>query len=163
MTELQVMKRLSELAKEQKELLIALDDHRANKKIACASCGNLSKIRNIDLIDVESYTEPYSCTGGDYWSHDEYNYICCFCNVRNRFLSNLYYKIKYSSRQYHNVDTYFFSKYRPLFKSCKVEAEPRHSIFTTRQKFVNNYYVEDNLAKFIGKAEVENLKSHFGQ
>lgn len=38
-------------------------------------------------MDKEYYVQPYSCTGGDYWDHAEYAFVCSKCGVINRLLT----------------------------------------------------------------------------
>lgn len=147
---------------EAKRLLASLIKRKngqlASKTIKCASCGTATKIKDIDLISVESYTEPHGCTGGDYWSHSEYNYVCPHCSIRNRFLfSDTYYKIKWSERANHNPELYFFREYRRLFKSVTSQQEKVRNF-----RFVNNYYIEKNLKRFIGNDKVKELEKYHG-
>jgi len=47
--------------------------------IKCDYCGKQNKIGNTILIQTHWYTEPYSCTAGDYWSKGECLFECNKC------------------------------------------------------------------------------------
>jgi len=125
------------------------------KTIKCASCNKSARIRDITLIDVQGYESPHGCTGGDYWYHSEYNYVCSNCNTRNRLLFSTQ-KIKYEHRKYHSPERYFFNQYQPLFKSTITDDS------RTRHSFVNNYFVDKNLMRFIGNDSMKQLEKYYG-
>lgn len=77
---------------------------RSQRKLTCPRCHKGTQIKNIDLYDRQYYVSPYSCTGGDYWTHDEYGYVCPKC--------------KTYIRVHHYCDDYaFVEKYKWNFKS----------------------------------------------
>lgn len=138
-----------------KNLVERREKQLSTKVIKCASCEKSNKIKDIELVGVETYVQPYSCTGGDYWQHSEYNYICPHCQVRNRFLFNDYYNINYQHRQQHNLGNYFFTEYRDRFKSFKRKADNEMS-----NQFVNNYYIEKNIDKFLTEKRIKELDKY---
>lgn len=123
--------------------------YKSLKIIKCAKCNKNTRIKDIDLIDVMAYCEPYSCTGGDYWYHSEYNYICSHCDTKNRIMFDSFYNIEWSKRDHYdaNPEKIFFYKnrYYELFKSIKTEDRTHHL------PSVCNYFIEKNLKKFIDK------------
>jgi glutaredoxin len=129
---------------------------RSSKTIKCAACDKATKIKDIDLISVNAYTQPSGCMDGDYWSHDEYNYVCPHCQMRNRFLFSGNFKIKWTERGNHSPELYFFREYYRLFKSKTEEYQHGRSY-----RFVNNYYVEKNLKRFIGDDKVKELERYY--
>lgn len=143
-----VRRKLESLVKRKKSSM-------ATKTITCGHCKEKSKIKDIDLIDVQAYESPHGCTGGDYWYHSEYNYICPHCNVRNRFLFSSNYKIKYEHRKYHSPENYIFNRYRELFKSVTEDSSNRN------YNFVNNYYFDKNLTKFLDEDSIKQLEKYY--
>ena len=79
---------------------------RGQRKLTCPHCHKGTQIRHIDLNDRQRYVHPYSCTGGDYWTHDEYGYTCPKCKTYIRV------------HMYCN-DYAFVEAYKRNFKSCR--------------------------------------------
>lgn len=52
--------------------------------LGCKSCGTDVAISTLTLYDVQAYAEPYGCTGGDYWFHQEYQWVCPDCQKNHR-------------------------------------------------------------------------------
>lgn len=68
-------------------------------------CQRLSKIIKVDYVQTHWYTEPYSCTGGDYWNLGEGRFICPKCGAVNRLYERpLVERMKQSFKQI--VDQY---------------------------------------------------------
>jgi hypothetical protein len=80
--EIKAAKKVLENVKKAKE------KQRAKTKIKCGKCGSSHRIKDLDLVQTHWYTEPYGCTGGDYWSEGECQVICPDCNTRNRLNFN---------------------------------------------------------------------------
>jgi hypothetical protein len=47
-------------------------------------CGAQFPVETLEYIQTHWYTSPYSCTGGDYWSQGEGQFICPKCGSLNR-------------------------------------------------------------------------------
>jgi hypothetical protein len=47
-------------------------------------CGTMLPIKNLAYIQTHWYTEPYGCTGGDYWNQGEGQFTCPVCGELNR-------------------------------------------------------------------------------
>lgn len=65
---------------------------RKNKKFRCPNCNQITPLRKLDLLISQFYVEPYSCTGGDYWTEGDnptYYITCPKCNKENRIYSCL--------------------------------------------------------------------------
>lgn len=74
----QIKKDIDELYKEREII-------RSRKTLKCGSCGKRSQISKWIVIDNFYYVRPYSCSGGDYWSHmDDYNLVCPKCEAVGR-------------------------------------------------------------------------------
>lgn len=54
------------------------------RKIRCTSCGKLHIVGKLTYIQTHHYVKPFGCTGGDYWTESEGQYICPSCGHRNR-------------------------------------------------------------------------------
>ena len=53
--------------------------------LACPYCEKRSQLKKWILISNYYYVRPYSCNGGDYWSHeDDYNLVCPKCQEVSR-------------------------------------------------------------------------------
>ncbi len=57
--------------------------HKNNPKMA-DGCGAMLCIGDLEYIQTHWYTEPYSCTGGDYWNAGEGQFVCPKCLKLNR-------------------------------------------------------------------------------
>jgi rubrerythrin len=86
----------AEIDKQIKDLQEQKERLRSNRKWKCPSCGKGTAISKLTVQVVEYYVEPYSCTGGDYWTsgeNPEYNIECPKCNstVRETHCRSSYY------------------------------------------------------------------------
>ena len=108
------MKTLDELQKEREtaQAQIARIDGEINARKAqtlarCESnnfgpgCKAAFEIRELEYIQTHWYTHPHGCSGGDYWTQGEGQWICA-CGHRNRL--------------YNRPD---IEKMKPLFKSVR--------------------------------------------
>ena len=46
-------------------------------------CGAMLPVSSLEYIQTHWYTEPYSCSGGDYWNMGEGQFICTACGTKN--------------------------------------------------------------------------------
>ena len=47
-------------------------------------CGTLLLVKELVYIQTYWYTQPYGCTGGDYWNLGEGQFVCPKCSILNR-------------------------------------------------------------------------------
>lgn len=128
-----------ELLTAAKQQLAAL---RASRRILC-SCGKRHAIAKLELLIEHFYTEPHGCSGGDYWSPGEWQFVCPNTNVRNRLLFHDY-DVDYKQRGTIGVaaEPTFEFLYRGLFASSR----NTHQDETTPTK--NNYFVDEHRKQF---------------
>ena len=81
----------AEVAAAQKDLDALLGETH----VACTSqvatgkgCGHLFPVKVLTYIQTHWYTEPYGCTGGDYWNSGEGQFICPNCGHKNRLYAS---------------------------------------------------------------------------
>lgn len=131
-------------AQENLNKLIATKNKQlSNKTIPCSSCGFVHKIRDITLLDKQYYVEPSGCSGGDYYDHDEYNFVCENCRILNRLLFDHYHLEWPHGRKFENS---FFAIYKLLFKRVEMfypQDVRQHS------RWSNNKFISDNIKKFV--------------
>lgn len=129
----------------RKELVAQLKLERSRKKILC-SCKKMHAIKDLVVIQTHWYTEPYGCTGGDYWSEGELQFLCPETEVRNRilFMSKYNSNVRYEDRQ--KREEAFRREYRDLFKKVEKEYD-RYEKRYSHPSF-NNDYVDKNWKKF---------------
>jgi hypothetical protein len=73
-----------------------------NIMVPCSSCEGGNQVKDMLVRVHEHYVDPYSCTGGDYWTWNENSdrsFICSHCGATNRLFghynpSSLYWLIK---------------------------------------------------------------------
>ena len=53
-------------------------------KYSGETCGKRSLLSKITLLDYQYYVQPFSCSGGAYWTHSEYKFVCPKCGCINR-------------------------------------------------------------------------------
>ena len=100
----ELIKRLEVIDAERKETHNSFLATLPDTLIRCESCSNGSGCGAVmtvsECIYVQShgYTEPHGCSGGDYWTQDDGEFICPKCNLLNR----LYYR-----KQYEALKPYF--------------------------------------------------------
>lgn len=137
---------LSEVAKTK----VRINNWYGEQSIPCAECNKSMIVKESTLVDVEYYVQPYSCTGGDYWSHQEYRVVCQHCSIHNRIMLSDY-DLPYSAREKisNRREYMFFSRYYDSFKE-KISMKD-----TDRFKTVNNNYVEANLTDYVEKSAIE--------
>lgn len=86
----QLEKELAELRLKKHDINQAINFERSKTLVQCVSnnygkgCGVKTQIRKLDYIRTHWYTPPRGCSGGDYWSEGEGQFVCPKCNHRNR-------------------------------------------------------------------------------
>jgi hypothetical protein len=67
-----------------------LDEYHRNSTIACPTCKQEHKLRDLIYLQTHYYHDPVGCIGGDYWSNDEGQADCITpgCKARWRFYNN---------------------------------------------------------------------------
>ena len=79
-------------------------DMLAQIRIDCPVCAVPFPIMESEYIQTHWYTEPYGCTGGDYWSEGEGNCVCPNCESRLRlYKTPELEKLKYQFKSVRNV------------------------------------------------------------
>lgn len=68
------------VAEQAKATLVRCTTQAATGK----GCGALHAVRDVTYIQTHWYTGPYGCSGGDYWSRGEGQFMCPDCGHRNR-------------------------------------------------------------------------------
>lgn len=87
-------------------------DERARRMIECRSCGKLHAINKLALLVTHWYTEPHGCTGGDYWSEGEWQFVCPTKGEVNRLMFDDYH-LPYEERYGSKNATYAFKGLYP--------------------------------------------------
>ncbi len=124
----------------------ALNDLRGRRRILC-SCGKFHAINKLEVIITSYYNEPYSCTGGDYWSEGEWQFLCPVEGPTkgqiNRFMFDDC-KVKYDNRRMVGkaAEPTFKQLYDGLF------APQKRIQGNGTGEFYNNYYIDKNRGKF---------------
>ena len=65
-------------------------------------CKAWHAIKDLVYIQTHWYTEPHGCTGGDYWSEGEGQWICPACGHRNRLYATP--EVEAMKRQFASVE-----------------------------------------------------------
>jgi hypothetical protein len=120
-----------------------LKEAQANKLFRCVACKGIHKIKTCVAVQTHWYTEPYGCTGGDYWNMGELWIICPKTEVANRVLFNDH-DVDYEKRKHYewDVEEQFRRIYSPLFKSV-VETHRDNPY-----RWINTDYFDKNRKKF---------------
>lgn len=123
----------------------ALADHRASRRIKCATCDKSHPINKLMLVVTHRYTGPHGCTGGDYWSEGDWCFVCPATGLRNRFLFNDY-DVDYEKRLDPGVAgaPAFKQRYQKLFAKRLDVHEEDHQ----KPPSVNNEYVDQHRELF---------------
>lgn len=117
------------ISKKEKDLQKQLDDvkqhlliEQRKRKIACGKCNKLMQIGKLDIVDVEGYVAPYSCTGGDYWTHSYYEFECPHCKATYRLSpSSFQWKEEDGEHYWRQVFYNWIENNLGYAKSCKTE------------------------------------------
>lgn len=96
-------KEIEEAAKKLNELERLKTAQMKSLMVECASCHQGIKVGDVLVRLHQYYVEPYSCTGGDYWTlgdNPDRSFVCPHCNVTNRLFGH------YSSSSYQLLRPY---------------------------------------------------------
>jgi hypothetical protein len=80
-------KRIAELERELDALRTKEGKKKSRRYVTCGGCDRRSQIGKIVYLQTHYYVRPYSCSGGDYWTPSNGEFICPKCGVRNRLLA----------------------------------------------------------------------------
>lgn len=63
---------------------LAVEEQWASTLIECPHCEETQRLKHSHVIQTYWYTEPYGCTGGDYWNAGHKEVVCNECgdNIR---------------------------------------------------------------------------------
>jgi len=64
------------------------DEEQKTLVLECSHCGLKHDAKDIDLLEVFEYVEPYSCSGGDYDRSYGYRFDCHGCGRWQKVLQN---------------------------------------------------------------------------
>ena len=85
------MSRAAQLRQEAVRLQVELDRvnnelevAKGDEMITCSHCNSRTAVKHLTLLRHHNYVEPYSCSGGDYWTHDYDVVVCHKCMNVNR-------------------------------------------------------------------------------
>lgn len=137
---------------EREGILKKIEVRNANRKIECRACDDSHRIKDLTAIQTHDYHEPWGCTGGDYWSQGELQFVCPETGVVNRLLffnSDVPYQDRKKFKN--DPEAQFKDMYKHLFKEVVQVHESRSfSIMdgNLEQRPLNNYYVDNNRKKF---------------
>lgn len=150
-----IEKQLASLEQQRAVLLAKQEAKRSNQMFKCSCCDKFHKIKNLTVIQTHWYEGPHGCMGGDMWHTGEMQVICPTTGVRNRLLYHSTYQVDWRLRSHyaHNAEMQFNRMYKHLFKEVVDEHKEK-----TQNRWVNNYYVDENHKKFSIDVGV-NLKS----
>jgi hypothetical protein len=84
----QIDKQLSALGAAKQVLIDERVELMGKTLLECWKCHKKTQVGLLTYIQTRYYTEPYGCTGGDYWSDGEGQYICPKCGELNRPIWN---------------------------------------------------------------------------
>lgn len=127
------------------QLLALLDKARSNLTIKC-NCGGYHKIRALKIIQHYYYTEPYGCSGGDFWSESNISFLCPKDETYSQKMLFDKHDVEYGFRNHfdHNPEMQFKRFYKYLFKEIIDGTDDEYKHLS----FVNSYYVDENRKKF---------------
>lgn len=138
-----LLERRAVLEAEIEKINTRLDKLKGHKTLKCF-CGKKHKIQDLTLLVDYWYTEPYSCTGGDYYNEGEKAFVCPDnLDVKNRLFDNDWeYKVTYDKRSefQNNIIKQFMREYQHKFKEqIDVYDKKYKEVGITR--FYNNEYL----------------------
>lgn len=114
---------------------------RAQRELKCC-CGASHAINTLELLVTHWYTEPHGCTGGDYWSEGEFEFVCPTSSARNRLMFNDF-DVDYKRRGSDGAEPAFKRLYRSLFASRRDTYREDPGV-----RWINNEYADKNRAYF---------------
>ena len=123
----------------------SLDEERRRRTILC-SCGKRHAIKDLDLLITMYYHEPHGCTGGDYCTESEWQFVCPRSGTRNRLLFDDW-GLPYEDREtLKAAGPTFKSLYRGLFKSEERVYDGQGD--WDKSPWTNNHYVDQHRERF---------------
>lgn len=138
-----IQQKLDDLETQTKELLVAQNKGRANKRFPCY-CGKYHTIKNCEVIQTHWYVQPRGCTDGDYWNEGELQIVCPEKDGKNRLLFTSSHTFPWEHRSEYDYDAQaqFKRIYKYLFKKVIDDYD------TDTRPWVNNYYFDHNQERF---------------
>lgn len=136
-----------------------LQEERRRRTILC-SCGKRHAIGKLHLLITTYYHEPHGCSGGDYRTESEWQFVCPTTKVRNRLLFDDW-GLPYEQRQtLKAAEPSFKSIYRGLFASSETVYDGQGDWDKT--PWTNNHYVDQHRERFELPAKTgEGLREKF--
>ena len=102
----QIDTKIAQLEQQKGDINVLIESLKSQILVKCCSpwyknhgCGTLHKISDLTYIQQHYYVKPYSCSGGDYWSEGEGQFVCPTCGYLNRLLGKK-----------DDADTYYVNK-----------------------------------------------------
>ena len=98
-------KQIEELEGQISEAIQSLEEAKGDEYFSCKRCKQRTKVSNTTVIKKHYYVQPYSCSGGDYWSFDYYIVVCSKCHHGESIGANddLYSFVLDHSRQFNEL------------------------------------------------------------
>lgn len=103
---------------------------RGRKFWVCPGCQQRTQVRLLDLVVRLYYVEPFSCTGGDYWTRGDkptFYVTCPKCDKEMRLYHGVYKTIPYESLTPHGKAIHdawkVCSNYEKDFRNVEERAE----------------------------------------
>lgn len=135
---------LKQVHQEETRILQKIDERNKKKTIKCSGCDEFHQIGTLKAIQTHWYTQPFGCTGGDYWNIGELQFVCPETGIINRLLFDNYDVPWEERRKYeNNPEEQFRTNYKKLFK----EVVDTHGD-KIQGKWVNNFYVDQHRKEF---------------
>lgn len=78
------MNREQQIEQEIESLYVEKESIRSRRTLKCPKCEKRTALTKWTLIRDHHYVQPYSCTGGDYWTFQEYQIFCPKCEQFSR-------------------------------------------------------------------------------
>jgi len=136
--------KLEDLDLQKDKINKQIEKRNAQRKLPCYSCNGKHKICELEAIQTYYYTEPYSCTGGDFVTRSDLHFVCPITGDRNRMLFMTNYDIPREKRSHYvnDPEEQFSRMYKHLFKN--VTDEDHH----VKSDSFNNEYVSKHMKQF---------------
>ena len=123
-----------------------------SRKTVLCGCGKYHRICDLTRVIEQVYTSPHGCSGGDYWSDGEQQFLCLdIPTLYIRLMNNTKYTIIYSQRNLleNDIIAQFSKTYGPLFKET-FRWDSKDYKQAGRTEFINSHYLSTKaaMAKF---------------
>ena len=138
-----LFKELESVAQQEDQILTEIHETRKRQRIEC-SCGKFHPIGKLTAIQTHWYTSPHGCTGGDYWSTGELQFICPTTEERNRLLFDNNNRSWKDRNKFEYDPEKQFSRY---YKDCFANVVDEHG-GKRQHRSVINRYVDQNRKRF---------------